>query len=151
MVNMGVENSIVILKPDALRRGIEYKILDRIQNTPGLDVADLYKADPDEATFKRHYDEVITNRPEVAEKLLRYIQSGPIIVAKIRGVNSIQHDGGAGGTYIGIPQQRFFRKIVRGIIELTFKGDIKQIFGLIGMQFKSEKGNDTNNYCLHLK
>jgi nucleoside-diphosphate kinase len=83
------ERTLIILKPDTLRRGLEYGILDRLQRK-GFVVSSMYKANPSEELLRQHYAEPIAKHGAViGEKIIRSMQTGPIIIAIIEGNDAI--------------------------------------------------------------
>lgn len=103
------EETLVILKPDALERNLVGSIIKRYEDE-GLEVLDIqYVRKIEDQLLKRHYHssmaqelgekaqkatESITNLEDhgmkVLEWLRRYISRGPVIAIKIGGENAIQ-------------------------------------------------------------
>ncbi len=82
-----MERSLVIFKPDAVQRGLVGQILTRLEQR-GLKFAGLKLIQIDEALARRHYG-IHEGKPFFAE-LVRYITSGPVVVAAIVGQGVIQ-------------------------------------------------------------
>lgn len=85
-----IDQTLVILKPELLRKGLEYRALEKIQNK-GLEVTAMYKDCPPREVFREHYRDVIAKKGEtIGNRILNYMTSGPIIVALIKGNNAIR-------------------------------------------------------------
>ncbi|HNP84768.1 MAG: nucleoside-diphosphate kinase [Chloroflexi bacterium SZAS-1] len=81
-----MERSLIILKPDAVQRGLMGPIISRLEQR-GLRFAGLKLMRVDEALARRHYA-VHEGKPFFAS-LVEYITSGPVVVAAITGNNVI--------------------------------------------------------------
>jgi nucleoside-diphosphate kinase len=81
-----MERSLIILKPDAVQRGLIGPILTRLEQR-GLKLAGLKLIRIDEALARRHYA-VHEGKPFFAG-LVEYIISGPVVVAVVTGNNVI--------------------------------------------------------------
>ncbi len=82
-----MERSLIILKPDAVQRGLIGPILTRIEQR-GLRLAGLKLMRIDEALARRHYA-VHEGRP-FFNGLIEYITSGPVVVLVVTGANVIE-------------------------------------------------------------
>ncbi len=81
-----MERSLIILKPDAVQRGLTGPILTRLEQR-GLKLAGLKLMRIDDALARRHYG-VHEGKPFFAG-LVEYITSGPVLVAVVTGKNVI--------------------------------------------------------------
>jgi nucleoside-diphosphate kinase len=81
-----MERSLIILKPDAVQRGLIGPILTRLEQR-GLKLAGLKLMRIDEQLARRHYA-VHESRPFFAG-LVEYIISGPVVVAVVTGKQAI--------------------------------------------------------------
>ena len=81
-----MERSLIILKPDAVQRGLVGPILTRLEQR-GLKLAGLKLMRIDDALARRHYA-VHEGKPFFAG-LVEYITSGPVVVAVVTGKNVI--------------------------------------------------------------
>jgi nucleoside-diphosphate kinase len=81
-----VEQSLIILKPDAVQRGLVGPILSRIEQR-GLKIIGLKLMRIDEALARKHYA-VHEGKPFFAG-LVEYIISGPVVVLVVTGKNVI--------------------------------------------------------------
>jgi len=84
---MDAERTLVLIKPDALQRGLAGEILSRLERR-GLKVAALRLMRMDEALARRHYAEH-EGKPFL-EGLVRFITSGPLIAAVFEGPNAVE-------------------------------------------------------------
>ena len=82
-----MERSLIILKPDAVQRGLIGPILMRLEQR-GLKLAGLKMLRIDEGLARRHY--AIHEGKPFFEGLVEYITSGPVIVAVVVGEGVIQ-------------------------------------------------------------
>jgi nucleoside-diphosphate kinase len=81
-----MERSLIILKPDAVQRGLIGPILTRLEQR-GLKLAGLKLMRIDEGLARRHYA-VHEGKPFFAG-LVEYIVSGPVVVVVVTGKNVI--------------------------------------------------------------
>ena len=82
-----MERTLVLLKPDALQRGLASEILSRLEGR-GLKIVALRLRLLDEALARRHYAEH-EGKPFL-DGLVRFITSSPIIAAVFEGPNAVQ-------------------------------------------------------------
>lgn len=82
-----MERTLVLIKPDAMQRGLAGEILSRLERR-GLRIAGLKLLQVDEALARRHYAE--HEGKSFFEGLVRYITASPIIAAVFEGTNAIQ-------------------------------------------------------------
>ncbi|MFB3738827.1 MAG: nucleoside-diphosphate kinase [Candidatus Velamenicoccus archaeovorus] len=83
---MAVESTLLIVKPDGVRRGLTGEVLRRIE-TKGLRIAALCMMTIDRDLADRHYAEH-RDKPFFGE-LVSFITSGPVVVARIEGEQAI--------------------------------------------------------------
>ena len=81
-----MEHSLIILKPDAVQRGLIGPILTRLEQR-GLSIVGLKLSKIDESLAHRHYG-VHEGKPFFAG-LVEYITSGPVVVLAVSGKNVI--------------------------------------------------------------
>lgn len=81
-----MERSLIILKPDAVQRGLIGPILTRLEQR-GLKLAGLKLMRIDEALARRHY--AVHEGKPFFNGLVEYITSGPVVVAVVTGKNVI--------------------------------------------------------------
>lgn len=82
-----MERSLIILKPDAVQRGLIGSIMTRLEQR-GLKFAGLKLIQVDEALAQQHYG-VHQGKP-FFESLIRYITSAPVVVMVVVGNHVIQ-------------------------------------------------------------
>ena len=81
-----MERSLIILKPDAVQRGLIGPILTRLEQR-GLKLAGLKLMRIDEQLARRHY--AVHEGKPFFDGLVEYIISGPVVVAVVAGKNVI--------------------------------------------------------------
>jgi nucleoside-diphosphate kinase len=81
-----MERSLIILKPDAVQRGLIGPILTRLEQR-GLKLAGLKLMRIDEPLARRHY--AVHEGKPFFNGLVEYIISGPVVVAVLIGKNVI--------------------------------------------------------------
>jgi nucleoside-diphosphate kinase len=82
-----IERTLVLVKPDALQRGLAGEVLARLERR-GLRIAGLKLLQISDEMAKRHYAEH-EGKP-FYQGLLTFITSGPIIAAAFEGPGAIQ-------------------------------------------------------------
>jgi nucleoside-diphosphate kinase len=82
-----MERSLVILKPDAVQRGLIGPIIGRLEQR-GLKIAGMKLIQITEEVARRHYAE--HEGKKFFPGLVEYITSGPVVVLVITGENVIQ-------------------------------------------------------------
>ena len=82
-----MERSLVLIKPDAMKRGLAGAIIGRLQKE-GLKLIALRMLHMDRALAERHYA-VHKDKPFFAD-LVEYITSTPIVAAVFSGDNAIE-------------------------------------------------------------
>ena len=82
-----MERTLVLIKPDAMQRGLAGEILSRLERR-GLRIVGLRLLQVDRALAERHYAEH-QGKP-FYEGLLTYITSCPIIAAAFEGTGAIE-------------------------------------------------------------
>jgi nucleoside-diphosphate kinase len=83
---MSEETSLVIVKPDAVRRGLIGEILGRIERK-GLRIEAMRQMRIDQDLAERHYDE---HRDKAFfGELVEFITSGEVVVARVAGDQAV--------------------------------------------------------------
>ncbi len=82
-----MERSLIILKPDAVQRGLIGPILTRLEQR-GLKIAGLKMIQIDEALARKHY--AVHEGKPFFPGLVSYIISGPVVVLAVTGKGVIQ-------------------------------------------------------------
>ena len=83
---MNVERTLILVKPDAMQRGLAGELLSRFERR-GLRLVGLRLLQIDEALARRHYGEH-EGKP-FFEGLLSFITSAPVVAAVLEGPNAI--------------------------------------------------------------
>jgi nucleoside-diphosphate kinase len=81
-----LENTLVIIKPDAVQRGLIGEIVSRFEKR-GLRIAAMKLMHIDEALARRHY--AIHEGKAFYEPLIRYITSSPVVVMVLEANDAI--------------------------------------------------------------
>jgi len=83
---MAEQSTLLIVKPDAVRRGLIGEILRRVE-AKGLGIAELRLIRIDRGLAEEHYGEH-RDKPFFGE-LVEFITSGPVVIAKVTGENAV--------------------------------------------------------------
>ena len=83
---MTVESTLLIVKPDGVRRGLVGEVLRRVE-AKGLCIAEMRMMTIDRALAEEHYAEH-REKPFFGE-LVGFITSGPVVVARLEGEGAI--------------------------------------------------------------
>jgi nucleoside-diphosphate kinase len=81
-----VEQTLSIIKPDAVKKGVIGKIIDRFE-TNGLRIAAMKKVQLSEEQAGNFYD-IHRERPFFGE-LVEFMTSGPVVVMTLEGDNAV--------------------------------------------------------------
>ena len=86
-----LERTLVLLKPDAIKRGLVGEIISRFEKT-GLKIAGLKLVWSDQDTALKHYNEDLAKRrgQKVRDLMVEMITSGPVIALAIEGVEAVE-------------------------------------------------------------
>ena len=79
---MAIESTLLIVKPDGVRRGLVGEVLRRVE-AKGLTIDELQAVHDRRETAEEHYGEH-RDKPFFGE-LVDFITSGPVVVARITG------------------------------------------------------------------
>jgi nucleoside-diphosphate kinase len=82
-----MERSLVLIKPDAMERGLAGAIINRLERQ-GLKLVGLKMLHMDEALAKRHY--APHRDKSFFQSLVAYISSAPIVAAVFEGEGAIE-------------------------------------------------------------
>lgn len=82
-----MERTLVIIKPDAVQRGLAGKIIHRFERR-GLRIAGMKLIHIDEALAQRHY--AVHEGKPFYEPLIEYITSSPVVVMVLEGNDAIE-------------------------------------------------------------
>jgi nucleoside-diphosphate kinase len=84
---LSLERTLIIIKPDAVQRGLIGQIIHRFERR-GLRIAALKFMQINEDLARRHY--AIHEGKPFYEPLVAYITSGPVVVLLLEGKDAIQ-------------------------------------------------------------
>jgi len=86
-----IERTLVLLKPDAVSRGLMGKILTRFEDA-GFKVVGGKMVWMDKEFGKKHYFDVAERRGEkVLNVLLEFMTTGPVMAMCIEGINAVEN------------------------------------------------------------
>ena len=93
-----IEQTLVLVKPDGVARGLIGEVIKRFERR-GLKIVALKLTHPDNNLAQQHYTEDITERrgERVRNSLLKFITEGPVVAMIIEGVNAIENVRKLGG------------------------------------------------------
>jgi nucleoside-diphosphate kinase len=83
---MAVESTLLIVKPDAVRRGLIGEVLRRVE-AKGLRLAELRMITIERVTAEEHYGE--HREKPFFNELVGFIGSGPVVVARVEGERAV--------------------------------------------------------------
>lgn len=87
-----MERTLIILKPDAVQRGLVGEVISRFEKA-GLKIVGIKMIKPDEDHYYHHYEtigQVATRRgEEVYKRNTEFMMSGPVIAAVLEGVEVV--------------------------------------------------------------
>ena len=84
---MAIESTLLIVKPDGVRRGLVGEVLGRVE-AKGLVIESMSLVTIDRTIAERHYAEHV-DKPFFGE-LVDFITGGPVVVAKVTGESAIE-------------------------------------------------------------
>jgi nucleoside-diphosphate kinase len=87
-----MEKTLIILKPDAVKRGLAGDILARFEKA-GLKIVGIKMLQPSEEQFHHHYETIskmISRRGQQAfDVTLKMMQEGPVIAVVLEGIKAV--------------------------------------------------------------
>lgn len=86
-----MERSLVLLKPDAIERGLVGEILQRFEKV-GLKIAGLKMVQANDSQAKGHYTEDLAQRrgEHVRQMMIDMLLSGPIVAICLEGIEAVE-------------------------------------------------------------
>ena len=89
---MDVEQTLVLIKPDGVKRGLIGEVIKRFEQR-GLKIVALRLTKVNREFAKKHYTDDVEKRrgKEVRDRLIEYILDEPIVAIVIEGVNAISN------------------------------------------------------------
>lgn len=86
-----MEQSLVILKPDAIQRGLAGRIISRLEEA-GLKIVGAKMIRVDEKFGKKHYADLAERRGEkVAKMMIQFLASAPVLALCVEGVEAVEN------------------------------------------------------------
>ena len=87
-----IERTLVLLKPDAVQRGVMGRILMRFEDA-GLKIVGMKMEWADKKFALKHYTEDLAKRAgsHVREMIAEFLTTGPVLALVIEGVNAIEN------------------------------------------------------------
>lgn len=86
-----IERTLVLLKPDAVQRGLMGEIITRFEKA-GMKIVGLKMKWVDMEKASQHYEDVGVRRGEKVKKVLvDFISSGPVLAMAIEGVDAVEN------------------------------------------------------------
>lgn len=83
-----IERSLVLLKPDAVKRGLMGRVLSRFEDA-GFKIVGAKMAWVDKEFARKHYHDVAQRRGEqVFQSMLKVLTSGPVLALCLEGVHA---------------------------------------------------------------
>lgn len=83
--------SLVLLKPDAVKRGLMGKIISRFEDA-GYKMIGMKMVWIDEDFGKKHYFDLGERRGEkVLQSMLKFMTEGPVLAFVVEGVNAVEN------------------------------------------------------------
>jgi len=82
-----IEQTLVLIKPDAVQRGLMGEIMTRFEKK-GLKISGLKMMNLKEAVLREHYAHVV-DRPFYAE-LAQFMSSSPVVALCLEGLNAVE-------------------------------------------------------------
>ncbi len=82
-----MEKTLVIIKPDGIRRGLVGEILSRYERK-GLNILKMEMVDPDKDTLKAHYHEHVGK--DFFEELIQFMMSGKMVILIVEGNYAVE-------------------------------------------------------------
>lgn len=87
-----IERTLILLKPDAIQRGVSGEILSRFEKV-GLKIVGMKMVAPSQEHYHTHYEDIskmITRRGEEAfQSTLEAMMVGPVIAAVLEGIDAV--------------------------------------------------------------
>ena len=84
---MGNEQTLILVKPDAVQRGLVGNIISRLEKR-GLKIVSMKMLHMNESLAKKHYS--IHEGKPFFNSLVDYITSAPIVAAVLEGTNAVE-------------------------------------------------------------
>lgn len=87
-----MERTLIILKPDAIKRGIAGEVLSRFERA-GLKIVGIKMLSPDYEHYYQHYEKIgkmVSRRGQKAfDATLKFMSEGPVIAVVLEGIKAV--------------------------------------------------------------
>ncbi len=85
------ERTLILLKPDAVKRGLMGQVVTRFENA-GFKIVGAKMLQIDEEFGKKHYFDIAERRGEkVLQVLLKFMTNGPLMALCLEGINAVEN------------------------------------------------------------
>jgi len=90
--NNHLEQTLVLLKPDAVERGLMGRVIERFEDA-GFKIVAMRLTKPTQELIMKHYDEDLAKRrgEDVRKYNVEFLTSGPVLALVVEGVNAIEN------------------------------------------------------------
>jgi len=86
-----IERTLVLLKPDAVKRGLMGRVISRFEDA-GLKVVGSKMVLINEEFGKKHYYDIAARRGEkVLQVLLKFMTTGPVMALCLEGISAVEN------------------------------------------------------------
>lgn len=125
-----IERTLVLLKPDAVKRGLMGRIISRFEDA-GLKIVGSKMVLINEEFGKKHYYDIAQRRGEkVLKVLLKFMTTGPVTALCLEGINAVEN----------------VRKLVGGTEpKSALPGTIRGDFAHVSFAYADQKGKAIEN------
>lgn len=87
-----IERTLILLKPDAVQRGIVGEILTRFERA-GLKIVGAKMLSPDEAHYHQHYEGISQLKTRIGEEPFKatidFMMSAPVVAVVLEGIEAV--------------------------------------------------------------
>ncbi|MEM4648238.1 MAG: nucleoside-diphosphate kinase [Candidatus Pacearchaeota archaeon] len=125
-----IQRTLVLLKPDAIRRGLVGKIIQRFEDA-GLKIVAMKMQWIDKKHADKHYEDLGKRKGEkIKQRMIDFLTSGPVIAMVLEGIEAVE----------------VVRKIVGGTEPKTaLPGTIRGDFAHLSIEYANKKGKAVPN------
>ena len=87
-----MERTLVLLKPDAVQRGLVGRVLQRFEDA-GFKIIGMKMVQADETLARKHYDEDVERRrgKEVRDWNVAFLKEAPVIAIVLQGLHAVEN------------------------------------------------------------
>jgi nucleoside-diphosphate kinase len=86
-----IERSLILIKPDGVKRGLMGNIISRFENA-GFKIVGSKMVWIDENFGRKHYSDVAERRGEkVFNNVLKFMSQGPVMALVLEGINAVEN------------------------------------------------------------